>query len=669
MTLSNSILYVFDNTCDARKMIRYCVRKDAKKVFLCPITTDQDVVSSVFRNISLCKNFNIEVLDFLGKFNKTAFSERDRFSDFVAGLRTKVSDAGGNIELYFQYPRSNFSLWEPSLIAEKNPLKSNSYNSLIKMLTILKFIRENNCGTVAFDIGSTDLGRTIRKNASLLGYNTKDFKGCCGMAISCGRFLINFLKALKYYLLLIWKVLAVRVDSRERSHQRKRIERADCVAITYFPLIERTSLQQKKFVNKYYGLLQTALEHRYKDSLIWLAAAPGIYGMAFGESLRLAREMRAWGYPIYLEEEWITLRDLCGIAGRYFYFMVKCAMKTHRFLEKFIYPDIGIAVGDLFEEDWFASFSGSVLMNNLVHCKIFNTIGRCLKDDAMVIYLAENQGWEKILNFVIHNRKKIQTLGIAHTSIPLLFLPYSKGTIDRKAAAGNIFAPDRLACNGRIPLRILRESGWDEEKTFVLFAMRYQHLKRYLENNIPWKARHDKVLVTLSSNKKESEELLAYIYQAFTEEHQCDILIKGHYVLPAEPLVRRLGLNLGKRFIITEEELTKLLPVVKAMVVASSSATLEAIALGCPVVIPLLSGVVDMNPLSGVSDLAFYVSNPDKLKGKIGEFLVMDRSPLPYDICKRFIEDYFEFSVSEKELIDKIEGLSATAENTVWSRS
>ena len=304
----------------------------------------------------------------------------------------------------------------------------------------------------------------------------------------------------------------------------------------------------------------------------------------------------------------------------------------------------------------------SVGMSNLGFARIFDSITAALPEGATVMYLAENKAWERALNFAFHREKKLKTVAVLHTSLPLLLLSFFDYKDDLKEPEGAPFAiprPDYTACNGRIPLELFRKTGWDDEKAFLWFALRYQHLKAYLGENISWRERQNRILVVLSTIPRESQELLFFVHRAFRDaEKNCQIIIKEHYHLPAKFYMKRLKMDFDReRFVFSNEDLNKTLRTVKAAIVTGSSVALESLALGCPVIIPRLASVVDMNPLSGVSDLPIYVDSPRILRGTAEDIIKRPDSPLSFDKRKRFIEDYFEFFDSERDLLERIEKL------------
>lgn len=651
----NAAFYVFDQALNQERLIQYCLKKNISKVFLCPVTTNQDVISLIVGRLSSL--MDCEVIPFLGHFNKLAFLERNNFIRFISEFAEKPRFGSVSFKRYFRYPHSSFSAWWFSLIAEKNPQKSGSYHNLIKLLSILKLRQEYNCKRILLDIESGGLSYTIMHNSKNSQYECIDFRRHL-MKPQIIYLLINFLKGMRYFFYLIYKFFIVQVKAGGLNHRQEILRDARYIAVTYFPLLDKKSLKEGRFVNKYYGSLQTVLESRHKDNFIWLAMAPGIDDFSFKDSVQLGRQLNLRNYPIYFLEEWVGLRDFLSIMAHYLYFTMKCIIKIPYLSKKFEYSEERINLWNIFKEDWISSFAGDVLMKGIFYFRAFNNISQKIKTGATVLYLAENHNWEKTLNFTFHQNKDLKIVGILHTTVPLLFLPFfdfgsGLEKEDRKTM------PDYLACNGKVPLELIQKNGWDKKRTFLCPAVRYEHLKKYLGKKIPWESRQNKISVVLSCNVKESKELLCYIHQAFRGQENYQIIIKGHYALASHSIVRGLNLDFDKDvFVFSDKELESILSSVKAAVVTGSSAALESVALGCPVIIPRLSSVIDTNPLSGISDLPFYVNSPKELLSTADEIIKKGEPSLFYEKCKDFIENYFEFSDWKNELIEKIESRS-----------
>ena len=660
--MANSVFYIFDNKYNIGKILGYCAAKNVEKVFLCPVTTCQDAVSSLVKAFFPIKKRKVEVLPFLEYFHKTAFSERDNFIRFISQLGQAARFDSKNLREYFGFPGSSFSAWWLSSIVEKNPLKSDSYHNLIKLLTVFRLREESKSGKIITDIDSPRLCRAIKNNAGNLEYKHVDLRGK-ERSPRIPSFYVNLLKGLKEYFHLAYRAIVLVVNARGLGFRKKILKDTRFAVVTYFPLMDMESFRQKRFVNKYYTSLQGALENKYKERHVWLAITPpNIGGLSFRKCAGLGRQINLWNYPLYFLEEWLSPKDLLFVLPvLYLYFLVKFIIKLPSLEKKMEYSKNKIKIWDIFEEDWFSSFAGKVLMYGIWYYRAFGNISKKLKEGSTVMYPAENQPWEKALNAAFHGEEKFKTIGILHTTLPLLLLKFfdSENDLKETQKAGFVMPmPDYLACNGKIPHELELASGWDKKRAFLWFAIRYQHLKKHLEKSVSWQARQNKILITLCVNPDELEEMLFYIQRAFKGDVGYRVIIKEHYSFPIHPFIKRLNINLdGNIFVVSDENLNAILPTVKAMILTSSSAALDAIAMGCPVIIPRLSSVVDMNPLSGISDLAIYTASPGQLRATVDEIMLKKETPLPRDKCREFIENYFRFFNSEKELLRDIEKL------------
>jgi len=613
------------------------------------------VASSLAQILGALKNVNVEILPYLEYFNKTAFSERDNFIRFISNFGKKKRFNNVSFAEYFRFPHSAFSAWWMSLIAEKHPLKSDAYHNLVKLLAILKLREECCVREVVLDTGDRKLSRLMKRNARGAGYTLMDFKKY-KKSTKIILFLINFLKGLKLYFYSIYKLFIIRSCGGSGG---KTLKNAQYAAITFFPLIDKNALNEKKFVNKYYGALQAALEKKYKDKFVWLAFTSNIDGYTFRKSVKLGKGMNSWNYRICFIEEWIGIKDLFASLLHYFFIMGKFIIRIPYLKKEITYSKEAVNTWELFAEDWFSSFAGGTLMRGIVYYRAFKNIYTDLKNNSSVMYFAENQSWEKALNFVFHGEKKVNVIGIVHTTVPLLLLALFDS--EDEPENGGEYAlsrlkPDYLACNGRIPMRLLLETDWNKKKAFLWYAVRFQYLKEHLKKSLPWPDRRNRVVIILSVKPNELKEMLYFVTRAFNGKVDYQIIVKEHYLFPIRPFIKRLNLNLRSDvFTVSKEDLRKILPEAKAMILTSSSAALEAVAVGCPVIIPRLSGTVDMNPLSGLSDLPIYVNTSSELREAVDNIMQRGDSPIPYEKCKNFVENYFEFFNSEEELMETLE--------------
>lgn len=656
--MQDKLLYVFDETAAPEKAARYCGMEGAAVIYLCPITTSEKAVSSATAILTADGKREVRELPYLDRFHKLAFSERDKYIGFIRDFGAMPRFGGKSLREYFRCGAS-FSAWWLSLIAEKNTFKTDSYNSLIKFLVITSLAKENGCGRILLDIRSSALSRAVAANEGTGGYKCRNLNNA-GVGNSILSLLKNFAKGIKSYLYLVYKFFTVTTRMKSTSRARQKMRGIRYIAITYFPFVDRDALRQNKFVNKYYAAIQPALEARYKDKFMWLALTLDIDGYDFRKSVELARQIKGWGYPLLLVEEALTIKDLLVIPWRYLRFASKFFIKAHRLAGEFKYTESGWNLWEIFKDDWFSSFSGAVLMNGLAYHRLFENLSRSVEDGSTVIYLAENQGWEKAMNAVFREGKDLRTVGIIHTTAPLLYLPYFDFKDSLKTGPDDglsMPAPDCLACSGNITWKLLVDSGWGSSRAFPYFAVRYQHLRDRLKEDISWVSRQDMILISLTSTTpNQVREMLLYINEAFKGREGYRVVIKEHYAYPLKSLLKRLNVELDEKvFYFSNENLDTLLRSAKAIVVSDSSVSLDSMAFACPVIIPRLSSVVDTNPLSRISDMPIYVNSPKELRDAVETIIRSKGSPVEPARCKGLVKDYFEMVNDGSDLLAEFE--------------
>lgn len=650
--VAKNVLYIFDETATDR-WYRY-KNKEVDKLFLCPLTVNQEHISTITQRMQIGTRWDVEQVNFPKIFNEKAFSIRDEYIRFIAEFPEK-----NNLKEYFKL--GSFSAWWFSLTAEKNTLRiDDTYRKLTKFLTILDIQKKYSCQEIWVDINDRELTHSIVSQEKVDGFTSKDLrhhnrKPDIIVALS------NFIDSTVYFSKFIKRFVTTKKRMHGLSGRKKILKNSRFLLVTYFPLVDKEQLKHKKFVNKFYQPLQGPLEKKYKGRFIWLGLIADIDGFDWDASVALGRQINKWGHPFYFSEEWLTLKDLFIALMQFSYLSIKFLIKAPLLSREFKYPNTDMNIWPLFKNEWYSSFFGPRgLFNGLIFYRIFNNVFRHLKNDAIVTYIAEMYTWEKALNIAAKERKELKVVGIQHTITPLLLLNYfnHKTELRQGNNVQTMPQPNYLACVGKIPLKLFQDAGWNKNKVFVLGAIRFQHYKQHLEQEIPWNNRENKVIVALMISPEESKEVLTFVYHAFKENTEYQVIIKGHPSCPVPPLISELNIGFDEKiFKIVETPLSELLPTAKAVVVTESSSSLESIACQCPIIVPRLPNFIDMDPLSGVSDLPIYVASSKELKKIVDEIMDKKESPLAYEKCREFIESYCDFPESDEEFLRRIEEL------------
>lgn len=657
-----SCLFVFDDTADIDSSAKFCKRHLYDKIYLCPITTNFLHIDSAHKEFKRIVSSLVSIIPFSQKFNEKAFSIKDEYIHFISGFADKGIFNGANIKEYFRHPFKPFSFWWFSLVAEKNTLKTGSFHILVKFLTIIDLKNNLDVSEIILDIDDHQLSQVLITNLKRLSSRCINLRGDNVKLKDIFRsklFALSFLLKAVYQFILIFLIrMPFSKLMMADINPRKEVFR-DCknLIITYFPNIDEKQFSIGKYINKYYGPFQSALENKDKEGIVWLAMTVPSNNYSWKESIQLGKRINSMGYKFVFYEEWLYVKDTLEILFLYLYLSFKFFMRIPSISKHFIYPGYNSNVWLLFKRDWYDSFCGGILIQNIIYYTCFKNILCQLKNNAIIYYLAEMQAWEKALSIANQGNKDTKLIGVQHASVKPLHLSYFNDPAELRSGNHIISMPrpDYLACAGKTTLNLLKGNGWDGKELILWGAARYQNYKKYLDMEPSWGKRKNTVVAALSIHKEETKEVLFYIYQAFRNHSNYNIIIKGHYSCPISPLLKELNIRLNENiFSISSLPLSELLEDAKVLIVTSSAASIEAIACQCPVIIPRLCSVVDMSPLSTISNLAIYVDNPYELLQQTEKIINAKESPIDPEMSKEFVKNYFEFLDSEEDFIRRL---------------
>jgi hypothetical protein len=169
--------------------------------------------------------------------------------------------------------------------------------------------------------------------------------------------------------------------------------------------------------------------------------------------------------------------------------------------------------------------------------------------------------------------------------------------------------------------------------------------------------------VAFSISDEENEEILRMIHGAFNGKNvDFKVVFKSHPCSPIERVIRKRELHLDPSvFSISEKTLEDIVPESRVMIVKESSSLFHALAAGVPVVVPVLYGIVDLCPLTGVSDLAHYVKNPGELFRVVSALMAEAQRVDGADGARDFVESYLSICADEQEYFERLEsGISCS---------
>jgi len=656
--MTERVLYIFD---DNHKGLSDLIFKEVPfdaDLLLCPMTVDENVKLTVLRRLKEAGYYKIEILDYLSEFNRLSFEQREQYIEFIANLGLKNIYGHKNLKEYFKCPRRNWSFWWQSLIVEKNPLKSTAFKDLIRLEVILKFQQLYKYKKIIFNAEGNELAKSLADNGNNFNYSFYDFgnhKSIFWPIVVA----LNMIKASVYYLRIIFRsFFAKLILGNKDSHSFNKLA-SKYLFVAPFPFADKASLLKEKYHNKFFAEFQKELDLKKINGIYsFLGLAMVTDKVSYKSLLGLMKKIKSWQEGVSIDIEYLAIKDYIYMFFLYFYVCFKFLVILPMLIKRFSYFK-SEKIWPIFQRDWMKSFCGTTLIDNLFYYFVFAKAFNKLNSKQTVIYIAENLGWEKMLNIAAKESVNLKTVGYQHTVVPLQLLNYfnHSSEVKNQGHIKSVPLPDFIGCTGNIPAELLIKSGLSKEKVFIWGSMRHRYLEDFMKNAYSWERRKNNVLVALPMEEKEAKEILSYACQAFKNQREIKVFIRGHYAgLSVGKLCKKYSLKIDQDiFIITREPLVELLQLVKVVVVGGSTVALEAIAAGAVPITPILSNTVDLNPLTGFSSCGIYVFSSSELKEEVDKIVVATKSSFSRSDCVNLIERYFYFLKDDETFLSRLE--------------
>jgi|GEM_PF-1157059 len=224
------------------------------------------------------------------------------------------------------------------------------------------------------------------------------------------------------------------------------------------------------------------------------------------------------------------------------------------------------------------------------------------------IYPFENHQWEKAYLLALRrNYPDIFLIGYQDANLPVMALNFFVAPRER----GLVPLPDMLITNGWYSHDLLAAGGHDPVRLCRGGALRYRHLM----DTVVQSTRAPVILVTTSIGETLACELLWKVVLAFEGEPKVRVVVKCHPGLPFTRLSAVLGIErLPSHFEVSEKPVAELLRRCGALAYMDSTTSLEALALGVPVVHVASDFNLDFDPLDGVPEVRVTVRTPEALR-------------------------------------------------------
>ncbi len=267
-----STLFIFDAFMRSEKVSPRLFRsKD--KLFLFPITSSDSIAEEITRKAGGFCN-DIEVMNVAGLINRTAEFIKPLYIRFIAQLPYRVQYKGRGLKEIFALD-DHTSVWWFSLIAEKNPYKSDSFNTLVHLESAIRIIKEKRVDRLIFGCRNRKLRQALQEYArsNAIEFRIISAKAPGGMREKILRWhkwlLLRSFGHLLYFMIKEF-VKAALIYAQFRRCKRDVKTGDSLLAVLYYPAFDMEAAKAGVFKNKQYVGLQDSLESEGR-SITWLA--------------------------------------------------------------------------------------------------------------------------------------------------------------------------------------------------------------------------------------------------------------------------------------------------------------------------------------------------------------------------------------------------------------
>ena len=635
-------LFVFDEYLIVKKMPSLFGKGDT--IYLFPLTSKYSLRDAVIEKLK-STGCDIQTLPSSQLINASASGLRQEYLRFVAEFPGKVQREGRDLKEIFAID-GYVSLWWFSLIAEKNTFKSDSFNRLSQLDSIISVTKRERIEKIIFGCRSGKLkdalGEYLCKNdIKFQDLPTNRVRSLKMRVKGYQKFLY-----LKHIVILVY--IAIRTLLRTRLMKRrigflnrsisKKIN--PLLFLTPYPNIDESLAKEGVFKNRSYVHLQEALEERNRD-IVWIAMYENYTAISFKKSLEYAKRFIENGYTIFFLEEFNSfgkqIKAFFGVikSGFKFLKLKKDIYRAHSFRDYNIYP--------IFKDDWHSSFIGVTGYRGSIHYYMFKSMLNQIKAE-ICLYHCEMLEWEKAL---ISARDasgiKIALYGYQSAGVSKMLLNYFNHSREISNSGSYCLPqPDKIICNGRMPYARMKESGWPEEKLLIAEALRYNYIKKTMRQK--WNGKKDIVALAFSINVIESSSILNVVCNSLKDVKDIEVWLKPHPALNIEQVLTLSGISAEDfSFQVKNGSLEEVLSEARIVIASQSTTSVEALAYGCDVIIVNIPEWINMALLQDVrSKVVRTVSSSEDLRRAVINIFKEEYKPEIHAAERlRIINDFF----------------------------
>lgn len=508
---------------------------------------------------------------------------------------------GRTVTEHFQI-RDRFSLWWMSLLVEKSPWKSQDVFSTFKGMALDSILKRHEINHVNVHTSDPALISFLKSWAnegrSVCVHLSKAKPG-----VSFIEKLPHVVQAVAFLVRFIVKNLAA-FKRRPFSNQREMME--DTINVFgYSDNLDATQIEKGALRSAYWGELHEYLESnpcntnwimQFTETAIMPDLSSGL------EIIDNNLANQKCGHRYAFLEEWLSLKVTVKALKDY----LKVTWRSFRLgkLDTRFKTTQSTPLHAFMTKDWLSSTRGKVAMENCLKLALFEAVTEQLGQQKKGLYVLENQGWERALNYFWKQNCHGELVGFQHVSGRDFDLRLFNDSRCFSIARPPLPEPDVLAVTGKIAKKVMLETGYHCDNIEVVEALRYQYLLNQPDGLLVESGNSLLVVTDYIPQVTEFQLRLLNAALAKAELSFDKVIIKPHPNCPLEEILT--SINVSFEFEVVDKPLSLLWEASSVAYISNTTgAALEAAIKGVPVVISLDESSFNMSPLRGIAGVKF----------------------------------------------------------------
>jgi len=462
--------------------------------------------------------------------------------------------------LYFK----DYSLWEMSLLQEKNIYKNRFIFKTIKYLALKKIITDNINENIKIFYLESDL-------ASCLETEFKNLKiSFVGKSFS---FLNKINQLIKkniplhflYFLYYFFK------NCSFHKFNDKVLIKKKFLIFSYFTHYDIKKFNEKIFYPKQWtGLWEEIIENANFLQIFLpnekLKFFFQVENLVKKKNFKNLKKENFINYFIYYKYFLKVFRDFKVFKSKILYYNIVKKIKDSENFRYFF---------EINEEIFISSFSGYTLLQNLLWINIFENLFKNLPKHDYGMYLFENQPWEKAFVRCWKKYNQGKLIGYCHTTVNFWNLNYFNIKDYNSSDDFKKFSPDLIAVSSEISKNFIVNQSINLDKVIEVEALRYNWILDKKKDLNDKRIENRKIIFLGDYDKNINDKLIKILKQSKDE------LMDLGFQVSYKPHPATKIKNIGNKISVIKEDLEDLINNYRYIVSSNStSAIIETLSCG-----------------------------------------------------------------------------------------